>query len=617
MRTILQFFGGINNIGGNKIVIIAANGKGVFLDFGYDFTIYKQYFNSFLKVRKSHILIDGIKIKSLPWPIETLSGIYRPDLYKEHRNEIEDFYHSEKLQDMPEELELDAEPIITEVLISHAHTDHIGDIKYLNKKIKLVGSSETKQIMEILDDISGSASIFNSIMSYKPHFQEKNSDDVKIGTNSRIASTKLVTNNRDFIELQSGIPINVANDGLQITFYETDHSIPGAGGFLIKDLQTGKKIVYTGDIRIHGPNSKKAIKFIQAAKKFNPHILITEGTRLTTDPNENEETLKSDVEIDGREYELPGEIDVLNTIIKFLKKIPTEDSKKLIFFDCAGRDFWRLGSFFRAATEIGRTLVIDTKMFILLKNLDPAGTKFGIKLDQIKIYLPRKGWGVYEGEDYTQSEAIKQLFRLNDNDWDDKFQELNKYAEEEHESNYKGKFDEFEKKIAEWELNGKEGKKPRKPPYTKFTTIKNPREALKFDPNFPQGINASKIHENQSYYLVFLPPYTINELFDIRPDPGAYFIHSKSGPFDDEGILEKKRHNNWRKMFKIGCNDNNFAQIHCSGHISENGLIEMIKEINPKKIFPVHSNNREMLSTLLENQFPIVFPERGVKYNLE
>jgi ribonuclease J len=617
MSTTLQFFGGINNIGGNKIIIIAGNGNAVFLDFGYDFTINKQFFNSFLKTRKSHILIDGIKIMSLPWPIETLAGIYRPDLYKTHRNEIEDFYHSERLADMPEELELDAESIITEVLISHAHTDHIGDIKYLNKKIRLVGSSETKQIMDLLDDISGSASIFSDIMAYKPLFQEKKPEDVEIGKNSRVGSSKMETEKRHFIEIQSGVPINVANNGLQITFYETDHSIPGAGGFLIKDLQTGSKIVYTGDIRTHGPNSEKARQFIQAAKQFQPHILITEGTRLRKDYNEEDEPSESEDEIDGREFELAGEKEVFNAISKFMKDIPEQDLNKLIFFDCSGRDFWRLGSFFKATTEIERTLVIDVKMFILLKHLDPEGTKFGVKLDQIKVYLPRKGWGFYEGEDYDQSKAIKQLFRLNDEEWKQKAQKLNQQAKIEHKKKNEAKMDNYMERMAEWQSNGEDGKKPRKPSYKDFTPKEFTRGALKFDPNFPLGIKASEIHANQGKYVVFLPPYTINELFDIRPDPGSYFIHSKSGPFDDEGLLEKKRHDNWRKMFKVGCNKNNYAQLHCSGHISEHGLVEMIKEINPQKIFPIHSNHREKLLTLLNDQFSIVFPERRVKYNLE
>ena len=52
--------------------------------------------------------------------------------------------------------------------------------------------------------------------------------------------------------------------------------------------------------------------------------------------------------------------------------------------------------------------------------MDPEGTKFGVKLEQVKVYLPRKGRGVYEGEDYSQSTAIKRLFRLSDDDWKDK-----------------------------------------------------------------------------------------------------------------------------------------------------------------------------------------------------
>lgn len=124
---------------------------------------------------------------------------------------------------------------------------------------------------------------------------------------------------------------------------------------------------------------------------------------------------------------------------------------------------------------------------------------------------------------------------------------------------------------------------------------------LRFDTDFSLGIKASEIHDNQGKYVMSLPPYLINELFDIRPDSGDYFIHSNSGPFDDLGVLEKKRHDYWRKQFKIGYNGSNFARIHCSRHISEEGLIEMIKEINPQKIIPVHSDNRERLSMLLEN----------------
>ena len=176
---------------------------------------------------------------------------------------------------------------------------------------------------------------------------------------------------------------------------------------------------------------------------------------------------------------------------------------------------------------------------------------------------------------------------------------------------------EYLMKMAEWESNGKKGKKPKKPSLKEFISKDFTRDALKFDPNFLLGITASEIHANQGKYVVFLPPYTINELFDIRPEPGAYYIQSKSGPFDEEGKIEEKRLKNWLKMFEVGRNENNFAQLHCSGHISEQGLVGMIKEINPEKIIPIHSKHRKRLATLLEDQFPIVFPEIGLKYKIE
>ena len=71
-----------------------------------------------------------------------------------------------------------------------------------------------------------------------------------------------------------------AEDGLEVNFFETDHSLPGAGAFLITDKITGIKIVYTGDIRFHGPRSQNALDFVSKAKNFSPDILICEGTRI-------------------------------------------------------------------------------------------------------------------------------------------------------------------------------------------------------------------------------------------------------------------------------------------------------------------------------------------------
>jgi len=47
----LTFYGGVNEIGGNKI-LFEADGTKLFLDFGMSFNVANQYFAEFLQPRK-------------------------------------------------------------------------------------------------------------------------------------------------------------------------------------------------------------------------------------------------------------------------------------------------------------------------------------------------------------------------------------------------------------------------------------------------------------------------------------------------------------------------------------------------------------------------------------
>ena len=50
--TSITVYDGTKTIGGNKIYV-EENGKGVFLDFGYNFAKYREYFEEFLTDRPS------------------------------------------------------------------------------------------------------------------------------------------------------------------------------------------------------------------------------------------------------------------------------------------------------------------------------------------------------------------------------------------------------------------------------------------------------------------------------------------------------------------------------------------------------------------------------------
>ena len=71
----LTLYGGVNEIGGNKILVESADGS-VLLDFGRRMEYTQKYFSEFLPIRSKNALRDMIRLEVLP-PIE---GIYAPHL---------------------------------------------------------------------------------------------------------------------------------------------------------------------------------------------------------------------------------------------------------------------------------------------------------------------------------------------------------------------------------------------------------------------------------------------------------------------------------------------------------------------------------------------------------
>jgi ribonuclease J len=75
----LTFYGGVREIGGNKILLEDDKGK-LFLDFGYPYSKYRDFYEEYLKPRPGAGLLDLLVMGLLP----KLEGIYRGDLEAEN-----------------------------------------------------------------------------------------------------------------------------------------------------------------------------------------------------------------------------------------------------------------------------------------------------------------------------------------------------------------------------------------------------------------------------------------------------------------------------------------------------------------------------------------------------
>ena len=118
-QTTLTFYGGVNEIGGNKILLQDRDTK-IFFDFGMSFSARKQFYSPpFLSPRNEKSLQElGI--------LPTLSGIYKFD---------------------------PAPPEANAVFLSHAHLDHSGYLSFIKREIPVYCGETTQTILRTLSDI--------------------------------------------------------------------------------------------------------------------------------------------------------------------------------------------------------------------------------------------------------------------------------------------------------------------------------------------------------------------------------------------------------------------------------------------------------------------------------
>jgi ribonuclease J len=214
----LTFYGGVNEIGGNKI-LLEDKGTKIFLDFGQSFTFGSEFFTSWLKPRDLNGLGDYFEFDLLP----RISGLYSKEMLASTNLAF-------------------AEPEIDCVFLSHAHFDHITHIVFLDPAIPVCMGVGTKLSMESMEETGYFA-------DYGQHICNK---------------------------FRTGHKIKIGN--LTVEPIAVDHSIPAAYGFIIHTSEGA--VVYTGDLRRHEPRKDLTENFIEKTKEAEPIALICEGTRM-------------------------------------------------------------------------------------------------------------------------------------------------------------------------------------------------------------------------------------------------------------------------------------------------------------------------------------------------
>lgn len=497
--TNIDFFGGVDEIGGNKIRVRGKE-ESFFFDFGMAFSKANEYLSEFLQPRKANGILDFVQLGLLP----CIKGIYRED-YLRHVG----LSHPEK-------------PSIDGVLISHSHVDHVAYVHHLREDIPIYLSNESYLILKALEDTGTSS--FSEYLHLKKtfHYLPK-----KKGEGYKRSSPKV---ERDIRIVEPYKKFEIGE--FKIKTAPVDHSLPGASAFISES--DDETIVYTGDLRFHGRNPELTHKFVEKARKANPTIMISEGTRIDNTSNVSEEDIEK----------------------RAVNEIAS--CRGLVVVNYPIRDLDRLVTFFKVAQDTDRKLVISLKQAYILSLFQENNSAYP-KLSDVMIYKPRKGWGMVGDDSFA---CVENEWLCADNM--DPAESLRDYKK--------------------WE-----------------------REFLDAD----NVLTYKDLQVHPLDYIFRCDFFELKELIDIKPENGIY-IQSSTEPFDEQMEINQTKVQNWLKLFKLPLLNEGF---HASGHANGQEILDMIRDINPEKVYPVHTIYKNKFDILNDDRIKVIHPTKSLTNN--
>ncbi|HBJ38889.1 MAG TPA: hypothetical protein DDZ51_29915 [Planctomycetaceae bacterium] len=215
------------------------------------------------------------------------------------------------------------------ILLSHAHLDHVGLLRHTQPTIPVYASTGTSKMM-----LAGAL----------------------------YANQHSIPENR-FREMRPRKPIQIG--AFQVTAFEVDHSIYGSLAFLIE--AEGKRLLYTGDLRMHGPRPDWHSQIVRTLQPLGIDALIVEGTHFGF-----EDGMK--ITESHLEETIVGEV---------------EQAAGLVLAAFSPQNVDRLGAFVRAANQTRRIFVADAYAAFVLHLLGRRSpVRNPIRSNDGRVYYP-------------------------------------------------------------------------------------------------------------------------------------------------------------------------------------------------------------------------------------
>ncbi|MDR0300275.1 MAG: MBL fold metallo-hydrolase [Streptococcaceae bacterium] len=284
------FHAGVMTIGGT-IVEVAYHDAHIFFDFGTEFRPELDLSDESLKTLLENRLIPELKdIYDFRFDYD-YKGMERPD-----------FQH-------------------TAVFLSHAHLDHTRMANYLDPSIPMYALEATAEVVPMLNQTG-------DFLIPQPFEADK-------------SFTR---------EIIAGAPYSKIQVGeIEVELAPVDHDAYGACCMII--TVAGKKIAYTGDLRLHGYDPDDTVKFTELAKEAD--MLIMEGVSISFPERETGEVLA---------YPIHSEQDLINEF----SRLQLENPERQITFNGYPANVKRFSQLIKSSPRI---VVLTQNMALLLKKI--------------------------------------------------------------------------------------------------------------------------------------------------------------------------------------------------------------------------------------------------------
>ena len=134
-------------------------------------------------------------------------------------------------------------------------------------------------------------------------------------------------------------------------------------------------------------------------------------------------------------------------------------------------------------------------------------------------------------------------------------------------------------------------------------------------------VKPGEVNSSPGDHLLSFSFFDIKHLIDIRPSGGRY-IYSSSEAHNEEQVIDFVRLSEWLKRF--GLKPHGFRMgddgrpsfvsedgpLHASGHASASDLVNIVREIKPEVLVPVHTEDPDWYVRTFGDEFRVVLPEQ-------